>query len=64
MKFSELGNDGIFFVVTHRLASVKYCNKIILMEKGKILCSGSHEELLKKSEKYYEMWTSQASMYI
>ncbi|HOO75935.1 MAG TPA: ABC transporter ATP-binding protein, partial [Tepiditoga sp.] len=63
-RFSELGNDGIFFVVTHRLASVKYCNKIILMEKGKILCSGSHEELLKKSEKYYEMWTSQASMYI
>lgn len=40
-------------VIAHRLATIKKANKIIVMDAGKIVEQGTHEELLKKENGYY-----------
>ena len=46
-------------IIAHRLATVKNCDKIIVMDKGQIIEQGSHEELLKLRGKYWELWEMQ-----
>ena len=41
-------------VIAHRLATVKKADKILVMEAGKIVEEGNHEELLKKEGGYYK----------
>lgn len=43
------------FVIAHRLSTIKNCDKILLMEDGKIVEQGSHEELIDRKEKYYNL---------
>ncbi len=46
------------FVIAHRLSTIKHANRIIVMDKGKIVESGTHESLLANSglyQKYYEL---------
>lgn len=56
------GKTAIF--ISHRMASCKFCDRIILFENGNILECGSHEELMKTGGKYYEMFSMQAQYYI
>ncbi len=46
-------------MVAHRLSTVCKCDKIFVMDKGKIVEEGSHKELLEKNGKYKELWTAQ-----
>ncbi|SFU69171.1 peptidase domain-containing ABC transporter [Butyrivibrio sp. M55] len=46
-------------IIAHRLATVKNCDKIIVMDKGQIIEQGSHEELLKLRGKYWKLWEMQ-----
>lgn len=46
-------------VIAHRLSVVKDCDRIFVMEKGRIAEEGTHEELLKKNGIYQELWDSQ-----
>ncbi len=52
---NEITKDKICFIIAHRLTTIKNCNKIIYMEDGKILESGSHKELMNKKGKYYNL---------
>lgn len=47
------------FIVAHRLSTVKECDKIIVMNKGKIIEMGKHNELMAKQGYYYELYTKQ-----
>ncbi|MFW9825723.1 MAG: ABC transporter ATP-binding protein [Candidatus Thorarchaeota archaeon] len=47
------------FLITHRLSTVKMANKIIIMNKGKIIEQGSHEELLTTGKIYQALWKTQ-----
>ncbi len=46
-------------IIAHRLKTIKMCDKIFIFEKGKIIESGEHLELLEKRGKYFEFWEEQ-----
>ena len=46
-------------MVAHRLSTIKNCDRIFVFEKGSLVESGSHEELLVKKGKYYLLWRAQ-----
>lgn len=47
------------FVIAHRLSTVKNADVINILEKGKIVESGNHKELIKKKGKYWELYQAQ-----
>lgn len=49
---SNVLSDRVAFIITHRIAQIRKANQIILIDKGKIIASGSHEELVQTSEEY------------
>lgn len=55
------GKTTIF--ISHRLASTRFCNRIILIEEGRIVEEGTHEELLRSKGRYYELFETQAKYY-
>lgn len=55
------GKTTVF--ISHRLASTRFCHRIILIEDGQILEEGTHGELLAKKGRYYELFETQAKYY-
>ena len=53
---AELTKGKTLLVIAHRLSTIKKADKILLVEKGEITQSGTHEELLKNSGLYNDMW--------
>lgn len=47
--------DITIVVVTHRLSSVRFCDKLVYFENGRIACEGSHDELLRDCPAFAEM---------
>ncbi len=47
------------FIIAHRLSTVRQANRILFLEKGKILESGTHLELLNKGGRYAQFYTQQ-----
>lgn len=45
------------FVIAHRLSTVKNADCIMVMEKGRIIERGNHEELIEKKGRYYQLYT-------
>lgn len=62
-RFAELSKDKTSFIVTHRLASVKIADRIIMMKDGKAIEIGTHEELMKLNGEYRKMYDSQKQWY-
>lgn len=53
---------GAFFI-THRLSNVTYADRILVLENGRVIEDGCHEELLERKAEYYKMFTLQAERY-
>ncbi len=47
------------FIIAHRLSTIKSCTRIMYVAQGKILESGSHEELMAKKGYYYKLYMAQ-----
>ena len=47
-------------VIAHRLSTIKKADQILVVEQGKIVERGNHEELIAKEGRYYELYTYQA----
>ena len=46
-------------IIAQRIASVRFADRILVMEKGRILDMGSHEELLERCPVYQQIFASQ-----
>ena len=62
-KASVLYDSDILLLISHRMASCRLCDRIIVLEKGMITEAGSHEELLSLDGLYRRMWNLQAGLY-
>lgn len=51
-------------IIAHRLATVKNCDLIIVLDDGEIVEQGSHEELLENQGRYYRLWQLQQGNFI
>lgn len=51
-------------VVSHRLALAKIADRILVLEHGKIVEQGNHQELMAQGDRYYTLFTRQASSYL
>jgi len=47
------------FIVAHRLSTIRKANKILVLEKGKVVEKGTHRELIKKKGTYYKFYSLQ-----
>lgn len=53
---SKLVENKTVIVIAHRLSTITDVKQIFLIEKGKLISSGSHQEMLKDCELYKKMW--------
>lgn len=62
--FNKLVNNKTAVFVSHRLSSCRFCDEIMVFDKGRIVQTGTHEELLSDKEgRYSELWNAQAKYY-
>lgn len=63
MKYNEMtaGKTSVF--ISHRLASTRFCDRIIFLEDGVIAEEGTHEELLRKAGAYAKLFEVQSRYY-
>ena len=62
-RFDSLVSDKTSVYISHRMSSCRFCNTIAVFEKGGICEIGSHEQLMAKQGRYYQMWQAQAKYY-
>lgn len=61
--FSQMTKEKTAFYISHRLSSCRFCDEILVFDKGEIVQRGSHEELLNEDGKYRQLWHAQAQYY-
>ena len=61
--YNEMTRDKSSIFISHRLASTKFCDKVVFLKNGKIIEEGTHEELLKANGEYKELFEIQAKNY-
>ena len=57
------GAERITVLVTHRLANVRFADQILVLERGRIIERGRHDELMALRGTYFELFTLQARAY-
>ncbi len=55
----RLAKDKTTFIVAHRLATITYADRIVVMKHGEIIETGTHEQLMEKKGEYYNLYTVQ-----
>lgn len=59
-SFRNLGSQKTVVFISHRLANARYCDRIILLEDGAAIESGSHDTLMNLGGRYARMYRAQA----
>lgn len=58
------GSDHTMLFISHRLSSVKNCDKVFMLEKGHLIEEGTHSELMTVNGSYAQMYKKQAMNYL
>lgn len=59
----EAAKDKTVIFISHRLSTTRVADRIVMLENGRIIEEGSHDELMKKDGKYAQMFNLQAEKY-
>jgi ATP-binding cassette subfamily B protein len=59
-SITNIAHRHTMVIIAHRLSTVRRADKIIVMDKGKVVETGSHDELIKRSGYYRELYETQA----
>lgn len=62
-EYNSMSADKTSLFISHRLASTKFCDRIMFLDEGQIVETGTHEELIKKGGKYREIFDIQSHYY-
>ena len=63
LKYRDLTKDKTSIYISHRFASTRFCDRIVLLEGGVITECGTHDELMEKNGQYAYMFGVQAKYY-
>lgn len=63
MIYNKFRNKSML-IIAHRLATVKNCDEIIVIDKGEVVEKGNHAELLEKQGQYYKLWEMQQGNFV
>ncbi|MCE2776820.1 MAG: ABC transporter ATP-binding protein/permease [Algoriphagus sp.] len=59
-SLKELMHGRTTFVIAHRLSTIRQADQILVIEQGRVVEQGKHEELLAKKGRYFDLYTYQA----
>lgn len=62
-RFGEITENKTTIFISHRLASCRFCDKIFVFSRGRIIEEGTHDELMSFGGQYYTMFSTQAQYY-
>ena len=62
-RFVELAEGKTTLLITHRLASVRMADRILVLKHGRLIEEGTHSELLQRKGEYAALWNMQAEQY-
>lgn len=63
-NFSRLVGDKTAVYISHRLSSCRFCDEILVFDRGKVVQQGDHETLVADADGlYYKLWRAQAKYY-
>jgi ATP-binding cassette subfamily B protein len=62
-RFVELSQGKTTLLITHRLASVRMADRILVLRAGRLIEEGTHEELLQRAGEYATLWDMQVKQY-
>lgn len=63
LKYRDMTEGKTSLFISHRLASTKFCDRILLLEGGKIAEEGTHDELIAKGGEYAKLFEIQSCWY-
>ncbi|RDY32638.1 peptidase domain-containing ABC transporter [Lachnotalea glycerini] len=63
MIYNKFRNKSML-IIAHRLATVKNCDEILVIDKGEVVEQGTHEELLERQGQYYRLWDMQQGNFV
>lgn len=62
-EFAKLAENKTSLFITHRLGSTRITDRILVISKGRVVDTGTHEELLERGGIYADMWKAQKQWY-
>ena len=62
-QYQQFSKDRTTVFISHRLASTRFCHRVLLMEHGRVIETGSHDELLGAQGRYAELFQIQSRYY-
>jgi len=62
-KYNMLTQNKTSIFISHRLASTRFCDRILFFDGGRIVESGSHDELMALKGRYHELYSIQSQYY-